>query len=78
MENPGRPALNAQGRNDEAYDIMRFAASNMPSSLPIHVNLALAAKRAGHTDEARALGRQLREAVGATQNLSKELEPVFR
>ncbi len=70
-------ALNAQGRNDEAYDIMRFAASNMPGSLPIHVNLALAARRAGHSDEARALCRQLREAVGGNPELSKELEPVF-
>ena len=45
-------ALNAQNRNDEAYQLMRFAAANMPGSLPIHINLALAAKRAGNKDEA--------------------------
>ena len=42
---------------------MRYAASNNPSSLPIHLNLGLAAKRAGHKDEARQLARQIREAL---------------
>ncbi|HLK15289.1 MAG TPA: tetratricopeptide repeat protein [Fimbriimonadaceae bacterium] len=70
-------ALNGQGRNDEAYDLMRFASQNNPQSLPIHVNLALAAARAGHTEEARALARHLREAIGGNPELSKELEPVF-
>ena len=56
---------------------MRFAAQNIPGSLPIHINLALAASRAGHADEARALARQLREAVGGNPELSKELEAVF-
>lgn len=66
-------ALNAQDRNDEAYQIMRFAAMNMPGALGVHLNLALAAKRAGHTDEARTLARQIREAVGPNE----ELEPVL-
>ena len=70
-------ALHGQGRNDEAYDLMRFAAQNIPGSLPIHINLALAASRAGHSDEARAMARQLREAVGGNAELSKELETVF-
>lgn len=71
-------ALNTQDRNDEAYQIMRQAAANMPASLPIHLNLALAARRSGHEDEARNLARQLREAVGANPELAKELEPVFQ
>jgi len=66
-------ALNAQGKTEEAYNIMRFAATNMPQSLGIHLNLALAAKRAGHEDEARAIARQIREAVGE----NGEIEPVL-
>lgn len=66
-------ALSAQDKNDEAYQIMRFAASNMPGAVGIHLNLALAAKRAGHTEEARSLARQIREAIGPNE----ELEPVF-
>lgn len=71
-------ALTALGRHDEAYDLMRYAAQNMPPSLPIHVNLALAAKRAGHTDEARAMAKQLREAVGGNPEILNELGPVFQ
>ena len=70
-------ALHGQSRNDEAYDLMRYAAQNIPGSLPIHINLALAASRAGHSDEARAMAKQLREAVGGNPELSKELETVF-
>lgn len=66
-------ALSAQGKNEEAYNVMRYAASNMPQSLGIHLNLALAAKRAGHEDEARNLARQIREAVGQNE----EIEPVL-
>ncbi|HWA82380.1 MAG TPA: hypothetical protein VG820_03030, partial [Fimbriimonadaceae bacterium] len=66
-------ALGAQNKNDEAYHIMRFAAMNMPGALGIHINLALAAKRAGHADEAKSLARQIREAIGPNE----ELEPVL-
>jgi tetratricopeptide (TPR) repeat protein len=66
-------AITGQGRTDEAYQFIRFAAANNPSSLPIHLNLGLAAKRAGHTDEARNLAKQIREAIGP----NPELEPVL-
>jgi tetratricopeptide (TPR) repeat protein len=66
-------AMTGQGRTDEAYQFIRFAAANNPSSLPIHLNLGLAAKRAGHTDEARTLAKQIREALGPNE----ELEPVL-
>jgi Flp pilus assembly protein TadD len=66
-------ALTSQGKQEEAYNAMRYAAAQMPQSLSVHVNLALAARRAGHTDEARALAKQIREAVGPNQ----ELEPVL-
>jgi Flp pilus assembly protein TadD len=66
-------ALNAQGRDEEAYNVMRHAAQNMPGSLSVHVNLALAAKRAGHDEEARSLARQIREAIGS----HAEIDPVL-
>ena len=66
-------ALNSQGKDEEAYHTMRIAAMSMPQSFGVHVNLALAAKRAGHDDEARMLAKQLREAVGPNE----ELEPIF-
>lgn len=66
-------ALNGQGKNDEAYSLMRYAATNLPQSLPIYVNLALAAKRAGHEDEAKSLAKQIREVVGPNE----ELEPIL-
>jgi Flp pilus assembly protein TadD len=71
-------ALNGQGRNDDAYNLMRFAAQNHPQSLPIHVNLALAAKRAGHTEEARQLSKQIREAVGPNEELDPVLTEIER
>ncbi len=57
-------ALSQQGRDEDAYRMLTFALRSMPGSLMIAVNLALAAKRAGHVDEARRLASQIREAVG--------------
>jgi len=69
-------ALGAQGRHDEAYTTMRMAASAMPASLPTHLNLALAAKRAGKVDEARALAKQIREAVGTNEEIESVLQEI--
>lgn len=69
-------ALGAQGKNEEAYHTMAHAFRNMPQSLGIFINLGLAAKRAGHEDEARGIARQIREALGATEQI-QELEPVL-
>ncbi len=66
-------ALHGQGKNDEAYQLMQYAATHNPQSLPIHINLGLAAKRAGHVDEARNLAKSIREAIGPNE----ELEPVL-
>ena len=52
---------------------MQYAATHNPQSLPIHINLGLAAKRAGHVDEARNLAKSIREAIGPNE----ELEPVL-
>lgn len=69
-------ALGAQGKNEEAYHTMAYAFRNLPQSLGIFINLGLAAKRAGHEDEARGIARQIREALGATDQI-QELEPVL-
>lgn len=71
-------ALNALGRNDDAYNVMRFAASNMPQSLGIHVNLALAAKRAGRDEEARTIAAQIREAIGPNEELDNVFKEIER
>lgn len=68
-----REALVAQGKAEEAFQILRYAASNNQSSLPMHINLAIAAKAAGHVEEARQLAKQIREAVGP----NPELDPVL-
>ncbi|AIE83403.1 tetratricopeptide repeat protein [Fimbriimonas ginsengisoli] len=73
-----REALNGQGKDEEAYQIMRFAAANNPGSLPIHINLALAAKRFGQEEEARGLARQIREAVGPNPELDLVLSEIER
>ena len=46
----------------------------MQGSLPIHLNLALAAKRFGKEDEARNLAKQIREAVGP----NPDIEPILQ
>ena len=72
-----REALNGQGRNDEAYNLMQYAAQNMPESLGVHLNLALAAKRAGKEDEAKALASQIKEAVKENEEAMKEIAPIL-
>jgi len=66
-------ALSGQEKYDQAYRAMKWAAMNMPQSLPVHVNFGLAAKQAGHADEAREMARQIRQSLGE----NKELEPVL-
>lgn len=68
-----RESLVAQGKAEEAYQILRYAAGNNPSSLPMHINLAIAAKAAGQDEEAKGLARQIREAVGP----NPELDPIL-
>lgn len=66
-------AFSGQGRDQEAYNLLTMALQNMPSSLPIALNLAFAAKRVGSVDEAKNLARQIREA---TRN-QPELGPIL-
>jgi Flp pilus assembly protein TadD len=69
-------ALTGQEKFEEAYQLMRFAASNNSSSLPLHLNLGLAAKRAGHFEEARMMAKQIREALAQDPNRS-QIDPVL-
>jgi tetratricopeptide (TPR) repeat protein len=73
-----REALVTQGKAEEAYQILRYAASNNPGSLPMHINLAIAAKAAGHTEESRELAKQIREAVGPNPELDPVLDELER
>jgi Flp pilus assembly protein TadD len=71
-------ALAGQERHEEAYNVMRHAASNIPNSLPVALNLALAAKRTGREDEARGLAKQIREAVGPNPDIEPMLAEIER
>lgn len=70
-------ALTTMGRNEDAYNAMRFAVANVPNSLGVTANLALAAKRAGHDEEAKSIAKFLRDSVGPDENARAELEPVL-
>ena len=69
-------ALGGQGKHQEAYFLMRQAAGVLTQSLPIFLNLGLAAKRIGNTDEARALAKQIREALAQDPNRD-QVEPIL-
>lgn len=68
-------ALHGQGKDQEAYGIMRLAMGNIPNSLPIAISYGLATKRVGNKDEARALAKQIREAMG---DQAQGLDAVLR
>lgn len=71
-----RQALAGQGKVEEAYNLMAVAIGNMPNSLPVALNYAMAAKEVGNADEARNLARQIREAVGNQPELEKVLAQI--
>jgi hypothetical protein len=68
--------LAGQGREDEAYQLMRVAMMNMPNSLLIAINYALAAKRAGDREEALKVGRRIREVTKDAENLRHILAEI--
>lgn len=71
-------ALHGQGKDEDAYHFMQHAATHNPNSLPVHINLALAAKRAGQPEEARELAKRIREAVGPNPELEQVLAEIER
>ena len=72
-----REALNGQGRNEEAYQVMQNVAMANPQSLSIHINLAIAAHRAGQSEQAKALAASIREAVKENQDWLNEVNNLF-
>jgi tetratricopeptide (TPR) repeat protein len=68
-------ALYGLDRAEEAFQIMGRVLSQMPQSLSIAVNFALAAKKSGHEEESNMVARQIREQVG--NEPPEELKKVF-
>ncbi|MEX2244933.1 MAG: tetratricopeptide repeat protein [Fimbriimonadaceae bacterium] len=69
-------ALAGLGRESEAYDLMKVALGNMPSSLLVAINYGLAAKRAGDHEEALKIARQIREVTRNAENLQAVLAEI--
>lgn len=70
-------SLGPLGKHEEQYNAMRYGLNAVPNSLPIFINLGLAAKRLGRTEEAQQIAAQLKQAVGDNAELAeviKELE----
>lgn len=66
-------ALTSLGNLEEAYMAARYAASTLQTTPQIMITLGLAAKRAGHTEEAQAIAEQIRRAIPD----NAELAPVL-
>jgi Flp pilus assembly protein TadD len=69
-------ALAGQGREAEAYELMKVALTNMPGSLIVAINYGLAAKRAGDREEALKMARRLREVTKDAENLRHILAEI--
>lgn len=69
-------ALAGLDREAEAYDLMKVALANMPNSLLIAINYALAAKRAGDREEALKFARRIREVTKDAENLRHILAEI--
>jgi predicted Zn-dependent protease len=72
-----REALNGQGKNDEAWQFMQYAFSNNQQSFGLFVNLGIAAKRAGHADEAKQIAEQIRGVVAQNPEIGEELKEAL-
>jgi tetratricopeptide (TPR) repeat protein len=68
-----REALNGQGKNEEAWQFMQYAFSNNQQSFGLFVNLGIAAKRAGHNDEAKQIAEQIRAVIKENPEVGGEL-----
>jgi tetratricopeptide (TPR) repeat protein len=69
-------ALHGQERDQDAYNFLRMAMANNPSSLTIALNLAQSCMWTGNIEEGRALTRQIREATGNDENIGKILDSI--
>ncbi|MBV6458854.1 MAG: Beta-barrel assembly-enhancing protease [Fimbriimonadaceae bacterium] len=69
-------ALLGQGRAEEAYNVLRYAIENVGRTVPLGLKLAFAAKNLGKADEAKMIGRQIRESIGG--DIDPNLDQVLR
>ncbi len=69
-------ALTAQAKHEEAFRVLAFARQQLPQSLPLAINYALAAHQIGRTDEARQLAREILEATKGEPEIAKILAPI--
>lgn len=67
-------SLGNQGKDEECYHAMRFGLTQCQGSIPIGLNLGLAARRIGQDEEAKAIARGIREAL---QGNNPEVEPIL-
>lgn len=72
-----REALNGQGKHEDAWQFMQFAFSNNQQSFGLFVNLGIAAKRAGHGEEAKQIAEQIRQIVSQNPDMEAELRDVL-
>jgi tetratricopeptide (TPR) repeat protein len=72
-----REALNGQEKHEEAWQFMQFAFNNNPQSFGLFINLGIAAKRAGHTDEAKQISDQINNVVSQNPEMQEELKDIL-
>jgi tetratricopeptide (TPR) repeat protein len=72
-----REALNGQGKNEEAWQFMQYAFANNQQSFGIFINLGIAAKRAGHMDEAKQISDQIQAVVSQNPEMQEELKDIL-
>ena len=72
-----REALNGQEKHEEAWQFMQYAYSNMPQSFGVFINLGIAAKRAGHKDEANQIAEQINNVVNQNPEMREELKDIL-
>jgi tetratricopeptide (TPR) repeat protein len=72
-----REALNGQGKNEEAWNFMNYAFSNMPQSFGVFINLGIAAKRAGRDEEAKQIAEQINQVVSQNPDMQEELKDIL-
>ena len=72
-----REALNGQDKHEEAWNFMQYAFQNNPQSFGVFINLGIAAKRAGHTDEAKQITEQINGVVNQNPEMQEELKDIL-
>ncbi len=72
-----REALNGQEKHEEAWQFMQYAFNNNQQSFGLFINLGIAAKRAGHSDEAKQITDQINAVVSQNPEMQEELKDIL-